>query len=100
MILDDYECKSCHCLLEIPEGMDELDESLRFCGPCAITEIERLRRGEWLFPVFDAIDRLLKAGYWFDAYDGKVWLKGPRARIVASGDTFRELCVNIVFMGL
>ena len=53
-----------------------------------------------LYPVFDIIDRLLKAGYWFDAYDGKVWLKGPRARIVASGDTFRELCVNIVFMGL
>lgn len=40
---DDYECRTCHCLLDIPEGMDELDEDVRFCGPCAIDEIERLR---------------------------------------------------------
>jgi hypothetical protein len=53
-----------------------------------------------LFPVFDTIDRLLKDGHYFHHQDGKLWLWNAEGEGVAYGETFRELCVNIVLMGL
>jgi hypothetical protein len=40
---DWFECRACHCLVDFPEGTDALDEGLRYCLPCAITQIEQLR---------------------------------------------------------
>jgi hypothetical protein len=97
-VSDDYECKSCHCSMDVPEGMDELDEDVRFCGPCAIAEIERLK--DEGIAVLDTIERLMDAGYYFGKQDGKRWLWNADGEGVAYGETFRELCVNIVLMGL
>ena len=43
MTPEDYECRKCGRLLYVPEDMDPLEQDVRFCGPCAIDEIERLR---------------------------------------------------------
>ena len=43
MTPDDYECRSCHCSMYVPGGMDPLDEDVRYCDSCAADEIERLR---------------------------------------------------------
>lgn len=43
MNLDDYECRKCHKGMYVPDGMDPLDEDVRFCESCAIEEIERLQ---------------------------------------------------------
>jgi hypothetical protein len=46
---DDYSCRTCGAALFVPSGEDPLEEDVRFCGSCAIGEIERLReeRDEW-----------------------------------------------------
>jgi len=43
---DDYTCRSCGAAMIVPYGeadMAPLEEDVRYCGPCAIKEIERLR---------------------------------------------------------
>ena len=40
---DDYTCRSCGAAMFVPDGEDPLEEDVRYCGPCAIEEIERLR---------------------------------------------------------
>ena len=40
---EDYSCLRCHASLYVPDGMDPLEEDVRYCGSCAICEIERLR---------------------------------------------------------
>lgn len=40
---DDYTCRKCHQSMYVPDGMDPLEESVRFCESCAIDEIERLQ---------------------------------------------------------
>lgn len=42
MTPEDYECRKCHQGMYVPDGMDPLDEDVRFCEACAIDEIERL----------------------------------------------------------
>jgi hypothetical protein len=64
----------------------------------AITEIERLK-DEGL-AILDTIGRLMDAGYYFGKQNGKRWLWNAKGEGVAYGETFRELCVNIVLMGL
>jgi hypothetical protein len=76
--------------MDVPEGMDELDEDVRFCGPCAIAEIERLK--DEGIAVLDTIERLMDAGYYFGKQDGKRWLWNADGEGVAYGETFRELC--------
>ena len=43
MNTEDYSCRSCGAALFVPDGEDPLEEDVRFCGSCAIDEIERLR---------------------------------------------------------
>lgn len=38
----EYECRSCWRRVELPDGV-EMEEGLRYCGPCAITQIKQLR---------------------------------------------------------
>jgi len=52
-----------------------------------------------LFPVFDILDRLYREGYEVK-WHLKCYLLNPAGGIVASGTTFRDLCTNIVLMGL
>ena len=40
---DDYECRTCHVSMYVPNGLDPLDEDVRYCDSCAADEIERLR---------------------------------------------------------
>ena len=40
---EDYSCVRCHGSMYVPDGMDSLEPDVRYCGPCAICEIERLR---------------------------------------------------------
>ena len=61
-------------------------------------EIERLRKGEGLFPVFDIIDRQLRIGRIVKHDNGRIWLSDSRGGV--SSETFRKLCLNIIFMGL
>jgi hypothetical protein len=42
MTPEDYEFRKCHQSMCVPDGMDPLDEDVRFCESCAIDEIERL----------------------------------------------------------
>ena len=44
MTPDDYECKKCHASMYVPDGMDPLEDNVRFCTDCAYTEIERLQK--------------------------------------------------------
>ena len=41
MTPEDYKCRKCHQSMFVPDGMDPLDEDVRFCESCAIDEIER-----------------------------------------------------------
>lgn len=43
MTPENYECRKCHQGMYVPDGMDPLDEDVRFCESCAIDEIERLQ---------------------------------------------------------
>ena len=43
MIPDNYTCRRCHTAMHVPDGMDPLDEDVRYCDSCATDEIERLR---------------------------------------------------------
>lgn len=40
---DDYECRTCHVSMDVPDGLDPLDEDVRYCDSCAADEIKRLR---------------------------------------------------------
>lgn len=40
---DDYLCRSCHCAMHVPDGLDPLEPGVRYCPSCAADEIERLR---------------------------------------------------------
>jgi len=42
-MIDDYTCQSCGATMFVPDGEDPLEADVRYCGPCAIGEIERLR---------------------------------------------------------
>ena len=44
MTPDDYLCRKCGQSMYVPDGMDPLEENVRFCESCAIQEIERLLR--------------------------------------------------------
>jgi hypothetical protein len=59
---------------------------------------------EWiytdLFRVFDTIGRLLQSGWYVKDQDGKLWLFDPHGEGVACGETFRDLCLCIIFTGL
>jgi hypothetical protein len=40
---EDYTCQSCGVAMFVPGGEDPLEAEVRYCGACAIEEIERLR---------------------------------------------------------
>lgn len=52
-----------------------------------------------LFPVFDTLPRLWALGFKTVEQDGRWWLFAPDGDGVISGETFRDLCVNIVLGG-
>lgn len=52
------------------------------------------------YPVFDILERLYASGYYHSQQDGRWWLWEKGGNGVCSGETFRDLCVNIVLMGL
>ena len=55
---------------------------------------------EHFFPVFDTLERLWKEGYETKEQDGRWWLFDKAGEGIASGNSFRGLCVNIVLAGL
>lgn len=40
---EDYCCLRCHGSMSVTDGMDPLEEDVRYCDSCAILEIEHLR---------------------------------------------------------
>ena len=42
MTPEDYTCRKCGQSMSVPDGMDPLEEGVRFCESCAYDEIERL----------------------------------------------------------
>jgi hypothetical protein len=58
--LEDYSCRKCHVSMFVPDGMDPLEEDVRFCGSCAIDEIERLREIVARFPKRDYTTLVLR----------------------------------------
>lgn len=53
-----------------------------------------------LFPIFDILERLWRAGYTTVEQDGRWWLFAATGEGIMSGSTFRDLCVNIVLAGI
>jgi hypothetical protein len=45
MTPDDYECRRCHVAMYVPDGYDPLEEDVRFCMDCMVSELERLQAG-------------------------------------------------------
>lgn len=52
------------------------------------------------YPVFDTLERLYDSGHYTKKQDGRWILFDKGGEGVASGETFRGLCVNIVLAGL
>ena len=52
-----------------------------------------------LFPVFDSLPRLWESGHVTKEQDGKWWLFRGDGEGLISGETFRDLCINIVLGG-
>jgi hypothetical protein len=53
-----------------------------------------------LFPVFDILDRLYREGWTVEMRIDRFFIFDESAKLRASGATFRDLCTNIVLMGL
>jgi hypothetical protein len=55
-----------------------------------------------LFPVFDTLDRLIRQGHRViqPVSNGSFYLANADGQLLASGRSFRDLCVNIVLAGL
>jgi len=56
-----------------------------------------------LWPIFDTLDRLLSRGYTIGPPEGDAttWhLFSPCGQAVTEGESFRKLCVNIIFCDL
>ena len=45
MTPDDYECRTCHQGMTVPDLCDPLDEDVRYCTDCMVAELERLQSG-------------------------------------------------------
>jgi hypothetical protein len=43
MTQDNYECRACHGTMYVPDGMDPLEEDVRYCSDCMVVELERLQ---------------------------------------------------------
>ena len=82
---------------DIRENLDHVgcdnETALEMCD-----EIERLRRDA--YPIFDILPRLFRAGHRIDEQDGRWWLFDAQGEGVISGETYRSLCINIIFMEL
>lgn len=52
------------------------------------------------YPVFDILERLYESGHYTKKQDGRWYLFDKGGDGIASGETFRGLCVNIVLAGL
>jgi hypothetical protein len=55
---------------------------------------------ETFYPIFDILPRLWKEGYKTIEQDGRWWLFDKGGEGVISGETFKDLCVNIILAGL
>ena len=52
------------------------------------------------YPIFDILDRLYREGWAIECVSGVFMLFDNDSRKQVSGDSFRDLCANIVLMGL
>ena len=52
------------------------------------------------YPIFDTLDRLYREGWTIEIDCGVFRLLDDSRNRQASGDSFRDLCANIVLMGL
>ena len=52
------------------------------------------------YPIFDILDRLYREGWRIEIDCGVFRLLDDSRNRQASGDSFRDLCVNIICMGL
>ena len=55
-----------------------------------------------MYPVFDTLDRLMRQGHRViqPVSNGSFYLANADGQLLASGSSFRDLCVNIVLAGL
>jgi hypothetical protein len=55
-----------------------------------------------MYPVFDTLDRLYREGYAINKLSSEdtFYLVDSSGEIAMTGNTFRDLCVNIVLEGL
>jgi len=65
-------------------------------GKAVMRESDKLN----VFPIFDILERLYNGGFTTRKQGDRWWLFTPDGEDVISGETFRELCVNIVMSGL
>lgn len=63
-------------------------------------ELVQLFESESLFPVFDTLERLFRDGHYIKEQDGRWHLFAKDGEGVASGESVRKLCVNIVLAGI
>ena len=52
------------------------------------------------YPILDILDRLYREGWRIELVSGVFMLFDNDSRKQASGESFRELCANIVLIGL
>ena len=52
------------------------------------------------YPIFDILDRLYREGWRIELVSGVFMLFDNDSRKQTSGDSFRDLCTNIVLLGL
>lgn len=53
-----------------------------------------------LFPVFEILDRMHRSGWSIEIQNNRFFIFDEGANMRASGATFRDLCTNIVLLGL
>ena len=75
---DDYTCRTCGAAMIVPYGMTPLEADVRYCGTCAIEEIERLREEKEL--LHEALVLAHKrADYWTEQAANAVAAAGGEA---------------------
>ena len=84
---------------EIERLRDELATNARLLA--RQTDLAReAETGDKIYPIFDILPRLFKTGHYIDEQDGRWWLFDGKGEGVISGETYRSLCINIIFMEL
>ena len=86
-------------LKEVMRLRDELATNARLLArQCDLAR--EAETGDKVYPIFDILPRLFRTGHYIDEQDGRWWLFDAKGEGVISGETYRSLCINIIFMEL